>query len=82
MEPASKSVSVQFVRQYTITEHICPVCGTPFSGPKLRVYCTPRCVRKAAWARHGAEWNETRKAKRHQSKVRHHATNETFGGEK
>lgn len=69
MEPTKKEVSVAFVRHYTLVEHTCPVCNTVFTAPRLRVYCSPACTRKAAWERHGAEWNANRKARRKQVKA-------------
>ena len=58
-----KQVSVAFVRRYTLAEHTCPVCGTVFRAPRLRVYCGDVCKQRAAWERHGAEFNERRKAR-------------------
>ncbi len=58
----AKQVSVAFVRRYTLAEHTCPVCGAAFRAPRLRVYCGDVCKQRAAWGRHGAEFNERRKA--------------------
>ncbi len=63
-----KSVEVSFVRRYKLVEHICPTCETVFLAPRLRVYCTDSCKQKAAWGRHGAEWNENKKQLRTQSR--------------
>lgn len=63
MDEQKHEVSVSFVRRYSQTAHTCPVCNTAFTGPKLRVYCSTECKQKAAWERHGAEWNENRKGK-------------------
>ena len=81
MQTGAKVVSMQFVRRYTLTEHICPVCDTPFQGPKLRVYCSAECVRKAAWGRHGAEWNENRKQQRRKARSEDPITANNSGGE-
>jgi hypothetical protein len=82
MESGSKVVPMQFVRRYKLTEHVCPVCVKTFQGPKLRVYCSQECVRKAAWERHGAEWNENRKEKRLKVKLRDdHGHNQSGGTE-
>jgi len=62
--PKEKQVEVKFIRHYKLTEHTCPVCGTVFQGPRLRVYCKDECKQKAAWSRHGAEWNENKKRRR------------------
>ena len=65
-----KQVEISFVRHYKLTEHTCPVCETVFQAPRLRIYCSLECKQKAAWSRHGAEWNENKKRRRNvQDKV-------------
>lgn len=70
MTDAEKQVSVSFIRRYKLTDHICPVCGTAFQAPRLRLYCSPECKQKASWTRNGAEFNERRKAKYGKKEVR------------
>ena len=64
--PNEKQVEVSFVRHYRMTEHACPVCQKVFQAPRLRVYCSLECKQKAAWSRHGGEWNENKKRRRGQ----------------
>ncbi len=66
MEPPTKDVTIKFVRRYTLEEHVCPVCQTAFQGPRLRVYCSPECSRKAAWTRNGDRYNTARNERRKQ----------------
>lgn len=61
MTEQKHEVTVSFVRRYSQIEHTCPECGTEFLGPRLRQYCGAVCKQKAAWKRHGAEWNANRK---------------------
>lgn len=63
MADAEKQVNVSFVRRYKQTGHTCPVCGKVFQAPRLRVYCSSECKQKAAWERHGAEFNQRRKTR-------------------
>ena len=69
MADTEKSVPVSFVRHYKLTEHTCPICQTVFQAPRLRVYCGAECKQKAAWERHGAEFNERRKTKQAMKKA-------------
>lgn len=61
MNNEKHEVQVSFVRHYSQAEHTCPVCGTTFVGPRLRVYCTNKCRKKAAWLRSGPTLNEKRR---------------------
>ena len=63
MSEAEKQVSVSFVRRYKTSERSCPVCGTVFQAPRLRVYCSSDCKLKASWERNGAVFNERRRAR-------------------
>jgi predicted RNA-binding Zn-ribbon protein involved in translation (DUF1610 family) len=64
MSEETHEVSVSFVRRYTMVEHTCPQCGAVFTGPRLRVYCSARCRKQAAWDRIGPEMNARRNEKR------------------
>lgn len=54
-------VPVAFMRRYKIESHVCPACGQEFEGPRVRVYCSRDCYRKAAWERNGPKANERRR---------------------
>ena len=62
MDNEKHEVEVLFVRRYSQLEHKCPVCGIVFVGPKLRVYCSTKCRKQAAWKRSGPTVNEKRRA--------------------
>jgi hypothetical protein len=66
MEEKQKEVHVSLIRRYTLIQHTCPVCGTEFEAPRLRVYCSQTCYRKAAWERNGQKANARRRAKRNE----------------
>lgn len=51
----------EVTRRIPLVEKVCPTCGTTFEGPKVRVYCSYPCARKAQWARNGAKYNANRK---------------------
>ena len=58
------SVSVSFIRQYSQEDHTCQACGAAFVGPRLRVYCTETCRKRAAWQRIRSEINDKRRIRR------------------
>ena len=61
MTEQKHEVHVSFVRRYSQSEHLCPVCSTKFLGPRLRVYCSTKCRKQAAWQRNGPEMNAKRR---------------------
>ena len=61
MDKPVREVQMQFTRRVPLFDHVCPFCGTTFQGAKLAVYCSEPCKKKAAWERHGAEYNAKRK---------------------
>lgn len=61
MEKPVKETVVSFVRHTPLVEGICPVCGNPFQGSRLRRYCSKTCQRKADWQKHGRQYNANRK---------------------
>lgn len=63
MTHAEKQITVSFVRCYKLTDHTCPVCGTVFQAPRLRVYCSLDCKQRASWERNRAEYNKRRRTK-------------------
>ncbi len=46
-----KKVSVSVVREYKLTEKVCPVCGETFMGTKKKRYNTIACQQKANYER-------------------------------
>jgi len=46
----------------------CPVCGKDFTGPKIKVFCSRACVRKATYQKHGEEYRKQRREKYHAEK--------------
>ena len=61
MEKPVKEVQMQFTRRVPLFDHVCPVWNTTFQGAKIAVYCSVPCRKKAAWQRHGKEYNANRK---------------------
>lgn len=61
MDEPVKEVAVAFTRRIPQFEHNCPVCSTTFQGAKIKVYCSEKCRKAAAWDRNGDKYNAGRK---------------------
>ena len=56
-----KEVAVSFTRRIPQVEHICSKCEKAFQGAKIKVYCSEKCRKAAAWDRNGDKYNAGRK---------------------
>jgi hypothetical protein len=63
MDSEKREVHVSFVRRYSQNKHICPVCSNEFVGGTLKIYCSDKCRKQAAWQRNGPAMNEKRRKK-------------------
>jgi len=66
MAEEKREVQLSFVRRYSQDKHVCPVCSTEFVGGKLKVYCSTKCRKQAAWQRNGPEMNVKRRSRKDQ----------------
>ena len=56
-EDRVREVAVEsFTRRCVLYARVCPHCGSEFMGHALRVYCSTRCARQAAWHRNGPRY--------------------------
>jgi hypothetical protein len=58
-----RTIQLAFTRKIPLVSKTCPVCAKEFEGPRIRVYCSKPCAKKAQWARGGKKWNANRRAR-------------------
>lgn len=57
----TKTIRVSFTRKIRLEEKTCPICGTTFTGAKIKKYCSRACQNKANYDRHVDEYREMRR---------------------
>ncbi len=62
-EAAVRKVAVSLVREYKLTEKVCPVCGKTFMGTKKKVYDTVACQQKANYDRNAEKYLQQKREK-------------------
>jgi len=63
-----REIPLQYTRRIPLVEKLCPTCNSTFEGPKVRIYCSDECRRKADWAQNGKARNARRKDRKDEAK--------------
>jgi len=66
--PKVKIVRLAFERRLPLSEKTCPQCGKTFMGVKKAIYCSKLCSNKVSYARHAAQYRQTRRETYRQQK--------------
>ena len=58
-----KAQTLTFQRTIKLLEKTCPICGTRFWGQKIKIYCSPACINRAAYQKHAEQRRKDRRAR-------------------